>query len=54
MRTLSNQPDDLAALVVTTADALGIDAGFVEKDFWVASAQSVEDLTALLTSAGER
>jgi hypothetical protein len=35
MPTLRDQHDDLAALVATTADALGIDAGFVEKDFWV-------------------
>lgn len=35
MPLLREHPDDLAALAGTTAQALGIDAGFVEKDFWV-------------------
>ena len=35
MPLLRERPDDLAALVGTTAEALAIDAGFVEKDFWV-------------------
>jgi hypothetical protein len=35
MTQLRMEPDDLDALVATTADALGIDAAFVEKDFWV-------------------
>ncbi len=35
MPLLREHPDDLAALAGTTADALGIDAGFIEKDFWV-------------------
>jgi len=35
MARLRDDPDTLNALVATTADALGIDAAFVEKDFWV-------------------
>lgn len=35
MPHLRERPDELAALVTATADALQIDAGFVEKDFWV-------------------
>lgn len=35
MARLRDYPDTLNALVATTADALGIDAAFVEKDFWV-------------------
>jgi len=35
MARLKDDPDTLNALVATTADALGIDAAFVEKDFWV-------------------
>ncbi|MDQ2839261.1 MAG: nucleotidyl transferase AbiEii/AbiGii toxin family protein [Actinomycetota bacterium] len=35
MVLLRSDPDSLDALVATTADALGIDATFVEKDFWV-------------------
>ena len=32
---LRDNPDDLEALVAVTAEALGISAVFVEKDFWV-------------------
>lgn len=35
MARLRDDGDSLNALVATTADALGIDAAFVEKDFWV-------------------
>jgi predicted nucleotidyltransferase component of viral defense system len=35
MALLRNEPDSLDALVATTAVTLGIDAAFVEKDFWV-------------------
>ncbi len=35
MALLRSDPDSLDALVATTADALGIDAACVEKDFWV-------------------
>jgi Nucleotidyl transferase AbiEii toxin, Type IV TA system len=35
MTQLRMEPDDLDALVAATAEALGIDAAFVEKDFWV-------------------
>jgi Nucleotidyl transferase AbiEii toxin, Type IV TA system len=35
MALLRAEPDSLDALVAATADALGIDAAFVEKDFWV-------------------
>jgi hypothetical protein len=35
MALLRNEPDSLDALVAATADTLGIDAAFVEKDFWV-------------------
>ena len=35
MAQLRTEPDTLDALVAATADALGIDAAFVEKDFWV-------------------
>jgi hypothetical protein len=36
MKQLRAKPDDLDALVTATVDALGIDAAFVGKDFWVA------------------
>lgn len=35
MRRLRDHPEDLAALTIRTAEALGIDPAFVEKDFWV-------------------
>ena len=35
MTRLRQHPDDLAALVSQTSDAVGIPAAFVEKDFWV-------------------
>jgi hypothetical protein len=35
MARLRDDPDTLDTLVATTADALGIDTAFIEKDFWV-------------------
>ena len=50
MAPLRSQPDEFAALVVAAADSLGINAGFVEKDFWVIevlrSATAPRDVTA--------
>jgi hypothetical protein len=54
MPPLCNPPDDLAALVGTTADALGIDAGFVEKDFWGHRSPSRRHHTCSSLSKGQR
>lgn len=35
MGLLRDSPDDLFALCGATADSMGIDPAFVEKDFWV-------------------
>lgn len=35
MPKLRDHPEDLAALTIRTAEAVGIDEAFVEKDFWV-------------------
>lgn len=35
MPRLRDEPEDLAALTIRTAEAAGIDEAFVEKDFWV-------------------
>ncbi len=45
-RQIRTSAADLEALVDRTAEALGIDAAFVEKDFWVIEALRIATATA--------
>lgn len=54
MPHLREQPDDLAALVTATADALQIDAGFIEKDFWVIEVLRAATVPAEVTAKDGR